>query len=161
MILCALGWFHFFHSPCLVLAPFIYKNKTFDVFYVAYFFLIMFSYTFLNGECPITYIAKRIQCDNDVLTLGRFDYPEMRYIFRVDEHVHYYFGVMTVAYIFTLIRVILRTDISLLCLVPAFLNLTFYFTFLRFQTVIFIPFQTVTKGIMFITVSFILTKFPK
>ena len=154
----ALGWFHFFHSPCLVLYPLLFKNKTGDVFYVAYFFLIMFSYTFLNGECPISYIAKRVKCDNNA---GTFDYPEMKYIFSVDEHGHYYFGVMTGAYVLTLFNVILRTEISLLYLAPAFLNLAFYFMFLRFKPVIFIPFQKVTQVVMITTVCLILAKFPR
>lgn len=52
--------FHWTHGPFLIgVSMFLY-----DIFYkklfVKYSFLILFSYTFLDGECPITYSYKKI-----------------------------------------------------------------------------------------------------
>jgi hypothetical protein len=58
MIITIIGLLHLIHTPLLVLFPFIVNNFTTDIFYIIYFFSIMFFYTFIDGECPISYICK-------------------------------------------------------------------------------------------------------
>jgi len=58
MIIAVIGLFHIIHSPLLVLFPFIVKKYTTDIFYIIYFFTILFLYTFIDGECPVSYVCK-------------------------------------------------------------------------------------------------------
>lgn len=77
MIIAIVGLFHLIHSPLLVLFPFILNNFTSDVLYVIYFFSIMFLYTFIDGECPISYMCK-IAIDKKYVAGSNIShYPEM------------------------------------------------------------------------------------
>jgi hypothetical protein len=61
MIFEILGIIHIIHCPLLFIYPFIIINQKTDIYYTIYFFFICFSYTFINGECPITYVSKIIK----------------------------------------------------------------------------------------------------
>jgi hypothetical protein len=61
MILEILGIIHIIHCPLLIIYPFIIINQKIDIYYLTYFFFICFSYTFINGECPISYVSKIIK----------------------------------------------------------------------------------------------------
>jgi hypothetical protein len=111
MIVTIIGVIHFIHSPLLILFPFVIKNFILDIFYVIYFFIIMFLYTFIDGECPISYMCKLINDKNYIAGTNITYYPEMDCIIPNKTYINYYFGIMTFMYILTLFFVIFRTNI--------------------------------------------------
>lgn len=53
----------FLHWICIFLMStyaFIFKKNRFDYFYISIFYLMFLNWTFLNGECIITYASKYI-----------------------------------------------------------------------------------------------------
>ena len=127
MIIMILGVFHFIHSPLLILFPFIVHKFTLDILYIIYFFYIMLLYTFINGECPISYICKIINDKQYIAGSNITYYPEMEYILKNQIYINYYFGIMTFMYILSLFFVIYRTNIFSYFLLFVFLNLLVYF----------------------------------
>ena len=92
-----LGVFHLLHAPILTFIPFYVNNQLADIIYINYFFLIMFSYTFINGECPISYISKKI-IDRDYFAGKDIEYyPEMRMFFNTDKDIQDYFTTTSIA----------------------------------------------------------------
>jgi hypothetical protein len=102
-----IGIFHLMHSPFLILFPFIVN--TFDLFYIIYFFSIMLSYTFLNGECPISYTCKRMMDTQYMAGTNVKYYPEMEYLLN-KKTIDYYFGITTFLYIISLVFVLYRSN---------------------------------------------------
>lgn len=95
MILELLGIIHLIHCPILIAFPFIIINQKIDIFYISYFFFICLSYTFINGECPISYISRIIKKSESI----RF--PEMESI--IPNYLHFYidyYFIITTKYIF-------------------------------------------------------------
>lgn len=131
MIIQILGIFHLIHSPLLILLPFLIQNFTLDIIYLIYFFFIMFLYTFIDGECPISYICKIISDKNYIAGNNITYYPEMEYILSNKIYIDYYFGIMTIMYILTLFFVIFRTNIFFYTFSFPFLILFIYFLFIR------------------------------
>jgi hypothetical protein len=165
MIVEVIGLFHLIHSPLLVLFPFIVKNFTTDIFYIIYFFTIMFLYTFIDGECPISYICK-IMIDKEYTAGSNITYyPEMEYLLRSQRIIDYYFGTMTLLYIATLFFVIFRTNTFSYFLIFTFVILLDYFLFVRNcfsmkNIKFFLIVQEVTKYTLFLTICFFLTLLP-
>ena len=90
--------------------------------------MIMFSYTFINGECPITYGTKKIM---DLTYIAGKDlnyYPEMLCFFSTDKNIERYFITTTAAYITTLFYVIKRSQIPLYCFLAPCVSLLCYFS---------------------------------
>lgn len=117
VILKFLGFFHLLHSPILIIFPYIIQHYTTDILYIIYFLLIMFSYTFIDGECPISYISKKIHNNEYISGQEISRYPEMEYFIHKSQ-IDYYFGITTTAYIGTLFYVIFRSKMAnpFLCL---------------------------------------------
>jgi hypothetical protein len=162
MIILIIGGFHLIHSPLLILFPFFIKNHVLDIFYIIYFFAIMFLYTFIDGECPISYICKKIKDKNYIAGDNITYYPEMEYIFQNKIFIDYYFGTMTIIYILTLFFVIFRTNIFCYFLTFVFFILLIYFLLIRNifslkQGHFFITFQEFTKYLLLLTICFLLT----
>jgi len=162
MLISIIGGLHLIHSPLLILFPFFIKNFTLDIFYIIYFFAIMLLYTFIDGECPISYICKKIKDINYTAGDNITHYPEMEYLFRDKIFIDYYFGTTTVMYILSLFFVIFRTNIFGYFLVLNFLILFIYFLFIRNifslkQSHFFITFQEITKYVLLLTICFLLT----
>jgi hypothetical protein len=162
MIVEVIGLFHLIHSPLLVLFPFIVKNFTTDILYIIYFFTIMFLYTFIDGECPISYICK-VMIDKEYIAGSNVTYyPEMEYLLQSQRTINYYFGVMTLLYIATLFFVIFRTNTFSYFLIFTFVILLNYFLFVRNcfsvkNKKFFLIVQEITKHILFLTICFFLT----
>jgi hypothetical protein len=157
-----LGVIHFIHSPLLILFPFIIKNFILDIFYIIYFFAIMFLYTFIDGECPISYICKMINDKNYIAGTNITYYPEMECILRNKTHINYYFGIMTFMYILTLFFVIIRRNIFSYFLSSIFLIILIYFLLIRNifsikKKINFIIFQEFTKYMLLFAICFLLT----
>jgi len=76
MIIEFLGVFHLIHSPILILFPFFVQDFVTDVLYITYFLVIMFGYTWVDGECPISLICKQISDKKYVAGKDITYYPE-------------------------------------------------------------------------------------
>ena len=157
MILRSIGIIHFVHSPILIVLPFFINNREYDIIYINYFFLIMFLYTFINGECPISYVCKIIQNRNYIAGDDITYYPEIEYIFKYPQHIQYFFGITTTAYLATLTRVIFRANIPVFLIYPPMLLLGLYFAAFRsnFRNKyrrLFLRFQQITRYTIFITI---------
>lgn len=155
MIIKAIGFAHLLHSPILILFPLYVKNLSLDILYIKYFFAIMFSYTFIHGECPISYICK-IYIDKNYVAGKRISYyPEMLEVFSNEAQTLCYFFTMTVMYMFSLLCVIQRANVPFPTL--AFSSLSIYFTMLRViklpkKTRMYILVQNITRTILFFTI---------
>jgi hypothetical protein len=110
MIIKTIGIFHLLHSPLLILFPFVIHDFTWDILYIIYFFGIMFLYTFIDGECPISYVCKLINDKNYIAGKYVTHYPEMEYLLGNQKYIDSYFGIMTSLYLLTLSFVIFRTN---------------------------------------------------
>jgi hypothetical protein len=163
MIVSVLGIFHLIHSPLLILFPFIIKNYTTDIFYIIYFLFIMLLYTFINGECPISYICKLTLNNKYIAGHDITYYPEMEYMFINKKYINYYFGIMTTIYIFTLFFVIFRTMwfsyISYILIFTFFILLNYFLFIRKFFSIknknVFIIFQEITKYTLLFTICFL------
>jgi hypothetical protein len=161
MIVTLIGLFHLIHSPLLILFPFIVKNFRTDIFYIIYFFSIMFFYTFLDGECPISYICKAMMDKKYIAGSNVAYYPEMECVFPNKKFIDYYFGTMTILYVATLFFVIFRTNTFSYVFIFVFALLLNYFLLVRNyfsikKHIYFPPFQEITKCTLFLTICFLL-----
>ena len=143
------GLLHLLHSPLLILFPFFIKSQ--DIFYINYFFTIMFSYTFINAECPISYICKLMIDKTYIAGSDIRYYPEMEYFFNKNQ-VDYYFKTTTFLYIIVLVYVIFRTKTFYLFFTLAILAIYF----LMISSKNFIIFQEITKYILLFTILWLL-----
>ena len=156
-----LGVFHLLHAPILTFIPFYVNNQLADIIYINYFFLIMFSYTFINGECPISYISKKI-IDRDYFAGKDIEYyPEMRMFFNTDKDIQDYFTTTSIAYLFALLYVINRTNIPGYVFILPIGTLSYYFLFVKVyntkkETQHFIICQEIVKYVTFFTNIFII-----
>ena len=116
-----IGICHLLHSPILILFP--YYISTCDFLYIHYFFVIMLSYTYIHGECPISYVCKKI-LDKTYIAGNKVEYyPEMLTIFSTENQISLYFFITTTLYLSSLFYVIRRSTI-------AFPYIGFFVTFL-------------------------------
>jgi len=173
MILEILGIIHIIHCPILIIFPFIVINQKYDIFYIIYFFSICFSYTFINGECPISYISRIIKNKKfsresiDFSIENKFHFPEMESVLPIYlyPYINTYFIITTKIYFFTLCLVIHRNDLYNVIVFP-FSVLFFYFLFFyllyvgRHVTFRFLKYfklyQQFTKVILMLTIYFLL-----
>ena len=161
MVIGIIGFLHLIHTPLLVLFPFVVQNFTSDILYLIYFFSIMFLYTFINGECPISYICKVINDKKYIAGSNITYYPEMEYVLQKRINVEYYFGIMTFLYISVLFIVIFRTNTFSYLLIFTFGILLIYYFFIRNQVsqkkrINFIIVQEITKYVLFFTIFYFL-----
>jgi len=160
------GLFHLAHAPCLTIVPFYVNNRLADIIYINYFFMIMFSYTFINGECPISYLSKRV-LDPTYFSGKDLDYyPEMRMFFRTDQDILRYFTITNVTYLFSLGYVIHRSKMYIYNFIVPFLSLSYYFLFVRVynvekETIEFAICQELTKYITLLMNIFIMCQYDK
>ena len=145
-----IGIFHFLHSPLLIAYPFVFTSPFSNLLYLNYFFSIMISYTFLDGECPISYLAKLLLDSEYIAGENISHYPEMLTIFPNNKYVHHYFFTSTTVYSFLLSNTIQRLHIPLSMLVFPFSTLTMYVLFIHniyFQrkSIFFQSIQEITK----------------
>jgi hypothetical protein len=165
MIIAIIGLFHLIHTPLLVVFPFIVNNFTTDIFYIIYFFYIMFFYTFLDGECPISYICKVMIDKQYIAGSDVAFYPEMECVLPTKKIINYYFGTMTFLYITILFFVISRTNIFSYVFIFVFSLLLNYFLFVRnyisIKKQLYFPLlQEITKYTLFFTICFLLSYVP-
>jgi hypothetical protein len=91
----------------------------------------MFSYTLINGECPISYLSKLLLYKNYEAGQNITYYPEMMFIFPNKTYITHYFTTNTILYLFSLLHVIIRQKISLIILSIPFSTLLIYFLFVH------------------------------
>lgn len=67
----------------------IFSKNSFDFIYILYTILISISWTFYNGECPLTYYIKKINNDNYIAGTESTDIKDMYLAFGSKEIVYY------------------------------------------------------------------------
>ena len=148
-----IGIFHFIHSPTLILFPYFVNRPDLDVIYINYFLLIIFSYTFTNGECPITYATKMILDKNYIAGDSLEYYPEMLEICPIETYIRYYVTTTTCCYIGSLLYVVARS--SIVPLILPFSTVCIYFVSIRSKHLIekriFYMIQMITRIALFFT----------
>ena len=154
ILLKVLGWFHLIHSPLLILFPFVIESFTTDVLYIVYFFTIMLLYTFVNGECPLSYVCKTILDGKYVAGSKIAYYPEMECVLPNQKTIDYYFGTMTGGYIAVLVFVMFRTGTLSYFVVFVFGVLSYYVFLVRHRQNHFWIVQEVTKYLLCLTLLF-------
>jgi len=174
MILEILGLIHIIHCPLLIIYPYTIINQKLDIYYLTYFFFICFSYTFINGECPISYVSRIIKnknyiagssiCEN--ICENKRNFPEIESVLPVFlyPYIDFYFVITTKIYLFSLSVVVYRNDLFNVVYFP-FSVLIIYFFFIclfiykklayRFFKY-FKIYQQFTKVILLLTIYFLL-----
>jgi hypothetical protein len=160
MILKLVGLFHTIHSSFLILFPIFFNSIFLDIIYINYFFAIIFSYTFIRGECPISYACKKMLDENYIAGQNLTHYPEMLEIFVNDKEVQKYLFITTYLYLCSLLYVIDRSNITLNTLLFSFSIIFIYFLFTRIfhlnkNTKVFTFVQEVTKVISLLTIVYV------
>lgn len=140
------GFVHLIHAPLLILFPFMVNNFITDILYIIYFLFVMFLYTFINGECPISYMYK-LSIDENYIA-GNISYPEMDFIFN-EKNTEYYFGITTTLYIASLLLVIFRTK-TFFYLIFTNITILVYLFFIH-NNIYFEIVQEITKYVLFFT----------
>ena len=160
-ILCVIGFLHLCHSFILTIYPFLVENMISDILYINYFQGLMVSYTFLNGECPISCFCKNM-C-NGVYNAGDdvANYLDIYSVIRNKTYANAYIGIMTVGSLFSLFYVIYRVGnsniTSVLCI--DFFVLALYFAMVHklvnqdVYDQYFAYFQQICKIVMVISIA--------
>jgi len=108
MIIRVLGLFHLVHSPILLIYPWLDFPPIYDLFYILYFYTMICIYTYIQGECPVSYIAKIVLDPSYIAGTNRSHCPEMKWIFSNEKYAVQYFRTTTTLYIGSLGYVIYR-----------------------------------------------------
>ena len=144
------------HSPIITIYPFIITSACYDIYYINYFFLIMMSYTLLNGECPISFVCKKMINPKYAAGENINDYVELYQVVPNKYYVNNYIQLMTCSYLSSLLYVIYFTNVKYV-LYAELLGSGVYFLFTRkaFNNCIqvhFINVQHLHKISLFITI---------
>ena len=86
-----IGIYHICHSFFLSIYPF---NCQDDIAFVNYYTMILLSYTYLNAECPISYIYKKMKDPSYIAGTTLTSFDDM-YAIAPKEYVNMYVFVMT------------------------------------------------------------------
>ena len=151
-----IGILHLLHCPCLILLPFIVNNHIFDICYVEYSFSIIFLYTFIDGECPISYFYKKQKDPRYIAGSRIHDYPEISDTFFFSpenrKYISIYFGTNTFMYLGSLMYVIIRSNIPVIIFFIPTNSIIIYFAFIYLSPnhPLFYLIQNINKIILFL-----------
>lgn len=120
-IMQVVGAIHLLHYPALIGSFVLFSSDSlFCHLYLFYFYGIMLSYTFTNGECPLSYISRLIYyqklgdiCYDSSFMSMMTRYPEMVLFFPDDVSASRYFQGMTTMYIGSIGSVMVYGDVPL------------------------------------------------
>lgn len=118
----------------------------------------MLSYTFLNGECPISYTCKRMMDTQYMAGTNVKYYPEMEYLLN-KKMIDYYFGITTFLYIISLVFVLYRSNMFSYMIV--FVLLFYYVLLVNYSIKTQMHFrvvQEITKYTLGLTLLFLVKK---
>jgi len=99
-----IGIFHICHSFLLTIYPYVYD---YDVEYVNYYMWILLSYTYLNAECPISYVYKKIKDPLYIAGTTLTSFDDM-YAIAPKEYVDIYVFIMSCLSTSSLFMVLIR-----------------------------------------------------
>jgi hypothetical protein len=128
-VMCAIGLFHISHSFILTIYPFLVENLISDILYINYYQTIMVTYTYLNGECPISFFCKNICIDGYKAGDDVTNYLDIYIVIPNKTYANTYIVIMTTGSLFSLFNVIYRfenMDITNVFVID-FIFLLFYF----------------------------------
>ena len=102
-----IGIFHMCHLLLLTIYPYLYD---YDAEYVNYYVWILLSYTYLNAECPISYLYKKIRDPSYIAGTTLTSFDDM-YAIAPKEYVNLYVFIMTCLSMGSLFMVLIRMKI--------------------------------------------------
>lgn len=76
-----IGLLHLIFALFISLYGFIFKKNSFDYIYILYICLVIVSWTFYNGECPLTYYIKKQQNNKYIAGKDSTDLTDMYLLF--------------------------------------------------------------------------------
>jgi hypothetical protein len=68
---------HLFFSILISIYAFVFRKNWFDKYYIIYNYLVYISWTFFDGECPLTYLIKKIEDPNYIAGSESTDLADM------------------------------------------------------------------------------------
>jgi hypothetical protein len=124
-----IGIYHICHSFFLSIYPFICQD---DIAFVNYYTMILLSYTYLNGECPVTYLYKRLRNPEYIAgtTLTSFDDV---YQIAPREYVHTYACITTGCSLYNLFTILRQLETPIITIILNGIIILYYIYLSRCQ----------------------------
>ena len=146
------GFVHLCHCPLLLCVPFVFDTFYSHICYLQYFFIIMSSYTFTEGECPISYGYKKWIDPTYIAGKNIYHYPEMERILP-SYAIAPYFCVTTIGYFGILSGIVIYYHLQKHVWIPS-LCLVIYFSFVHniIQKDPLFLFQEIAKGVFILAI---------
>ena len=123
-----IGIFHICHLFVLTIYPYIYA---YDVEYVNYYVWILLSYTYLNAECLISYLYKKLQDPSYIAGTTLTSFDDM-YNIAPKEYVNMYVFTMSFLFMCSLWMVLTRLNTSLITIVTNGIIVLYYIILSRY-----------------------------
>jgi hypothetical protein len=95
-----IGIFHALFAIAISFYGIIFRKSWFDVLFVLYTLIVLISWTFYNGDCPLTYYIKKDYNQNYVAGEDPTDLQDMYLVFGNKEIVYI---IITIAVVFNVI----------------------------------------------------------
>jgi hypothetical protein len=124
-----IGIIHFLHAPLLLAYPLILPTK-YDVYYIRYFFIIMFSYSLCGGENYFSFLYKKLNYPYYVVGDRIHDYDDLIAVSKDPKFVENYVFTFKCLYSNALLYVMYRMR---LC--PSFSIFTMLMTLIYFSNI--------------------------
>jgi hypothetical protein len=126
-----IGFFHIIATLCFAFYGFTKKNN-FDYYYVVCMFLLLLSWNFLQGECIITYVVKKIENPNYKLGADILNVTDIQSILFFDYNTLILILLfINFLLIYSLGIVLYRNNYSQLFSILFFLFFVKYFVFIK------------------------------
>jgi hypothetical protein len=113
-----IGIIHIFTAVLISIYAFIFKNPTADYLYLFIVYFLLLHWTFLNSECVISYVIKKMKNKNYVAgeATGK---SEMFDVFAKNNYLIYFFDfIVNVVWTITVYLVLVRNKFNLFYYLP-------------------------------------------
>ena len=127
-----IGIFHMCHSLLLTIHPYVYDN--YDIKYINYYVWILLSYTYLNAECPISYVYKKIKDPTYIAGTTLTSFDDM-YAIAPKEYVNMYVLIMTCLSMSSLFMVLIRLKIPFINIGTNGIIILYYIILSRYKDI--------------------------
>ena len=111
IIIKTVGYLHIAHTVFYITYPLWSQNVFRDLIYIDYSFFVFFTYTFYNGECPISYFCHALEDDKYISGTSIGHCVDIEYALGSKELTVYYLNTMNTFCILALFFVINRNAI--------------------------------------------------
>jgi hypothetical protein len=104
LISICISFFHWTHGPFLIILPLYLQNNKYKIIYIKYAYFILFSYTFTDGECPITYSYKKINNNSYIAGSNITDLADL-YLLQIHPYyINIYIRLLSSIYFYHIFR---------------------------------------------------------